>query len=402
MAPIIVRTIAEMRALRASWGAGARVGFVPTMGALHAGHTGLLARARAGGCSHTVASIFVNPAQFAPHEDLSRYPRALEADLAALATRGCDAVFAPRAQDMYPAGAAFAPFRTFVVPAEADSRTPEGGARPGFFRGVATVVLKLLNCVAPTHAVFGQKDGVQCLVVRQMVRDLNLPVRIDVAPTTREDDGLAMSSRNAYLSAEQRAAAPAIFRALERARHDFRDSAEARALQAAIAERQDLRRQRRREREAGSAGGGDAAAAAADDAAAAVAAQQSAVSASRGGRDERAAAAAGSGTAADALPALPELEPALARVAASVREDLARGGHGLLRAPQYLAFSDALTGRDVARARDSTARNGAVMLSVAVPIGSLRLLDNVLLVGTHEDLGADPDDEGEGAGGEAA
>jgi pantoate--beta-alanine ligase len=409
--PVVARSVAEVRALRAAMDAlaraagapAARVGFVPTMGALHAGHLDLvrLARADRGGggggggggrsgrapAHFVLASIFVNPTQFAPHEDLSRYPRTLDSDLAALAARGCDAAFVPRARDMYPPGAAFAPFRTFVAPAEADARTPEGGARPGFFRGVATVVLKLLNCVAPTHAVFGQKDGVQCLVVRQMARDLNLRVRVDVAPTTREADGLAMSSRNAYLSAEQRAAAPAIFRALERARRDFRDSAEARELQAAIAERQRDRRRRRREvgESDGDGGGGD-------DAATAVAAQQAAVSASRGGRE----AEEGSGTAAAAAAAA-ALEPALARAAESVRADVAREGGGLLRAPQYLAFSDALSGRDVLRAADSTARNGAVMMSVAVPVGSLRLLDNVMLLGDPADLGADPDaDEDDG------
>ena len=245
---LVARSVPEMRALRlamdahalAHHGRLARVGFVPTMGALHAGHLSLCGLARSGAAGagaaggdvrsdFLVASIFVNPTQFAPHEDLATYPRTWDADVAALSAAGADAVFAPTAGAMYPPAA---PHRTFVELAGVDG-TPEGAARPGFFRGVATVVTKLLTAVAPTVAAFGQKDGIQCIVVKQLVRDLNLPVTVLVGATTRELDGLAMSSRNVYLTAPQRAAAPAIYRALGALVAEFHGSQEGRAQLAA-------------------------------------------------------------------------------------------------------------------------------------------------------------------------
>lgn len=266
---LVARSVPEMRALRlamdahalARHGRLARVGFVPTMGALHDGHLSLCALARAGPPAGSpaaagaadghaagaaaapdgdgdarrsdflVASIFVNPTQFAPHEDLATYPRTWDADVAALAAAGADAVFAPTAAAMYPPAA---PHRTFVELAGVDG-TPEGAARPGFFRGVATVVTKLLGAVAPTVAAFGQKDGIQCVVVKQLVRDLNVPVAVLVGPTTRERDGLALSSRNVYLSPAQRAAAPAIHRALAAVVDEFHAAPEGRAQLAAAA-----------------------------------------------------------------------------------------------------------------------------------------------------------------------
>lgn len=238
------RTVEDMRAARQQMdadmfrkhGRPARVGFVPTMGALHAGHLQLLDAARAGAgdgpADYVVSSVFVNPTQFAPHEDLSKYPRTWDADLAALKAKACDAVLVPTASAMYPPSA---PYRTFISQTDVDANTPEGLARPGFFRGVATVVTKLLNIVNPTHAVFGQKDGIQCIVVRTLARDLNIPTKIVVAPTMRDPDGLAMSSRNVYLSPEQRAAAPAIYAALTAAQGTFAASPEARASAAARA-----------------------------------------------------------------------------------------------------------------------------------------------------------------------
>ena len=248
--PLLVRHVGDMRALRTAMdvvsvqrhGRTARVGFVPTMGALHAGHLTLCDLARAGGSSaeaaahratgsdFLVSSIFVNPTQFAPHEDLSTYPRTLDADVAKLEGKGVDVVFAPLATQMYPLGA---PFRSFVELSGVDATSPEGGARPGFFRGVATVVTKLLALVAPTSAAFGQKDGVQCIAIRTLARDLNLPVSILIGATSRESDGLAMSSRNVYLSPEQRAAAPAIFRGLRAAQRELEHSPEGVAALAA-------------------------------------------------------------------------------------------------------------------------------------------------------------------------
>jgi pantoate--beta-alanine ligase len=186
------------------------VGFVPTMGALHEGHLALVRRARAE-CDHVAASIFVNPTQFGPHEDLDRYPRPLERDLALLRQGGADLVFLPSVEEIYPPGG-----DTAVVPG-ALARRLEGRTRSGHFRGVATVVAKLLNIVLPDRAYFGEKDGQQLRVVQALVRDLCLPVTIVPVPTVREPDGLALSSRNVYLSPEQRRAATVLYRALQSA-----------------------------------------------------------------------------------------------------------------------------------------------------------------------------------------
>lgn len=190
--------------------AGRSVGFVPTMGALHEGHLSLVRHAKAA-CGVVAASVFVNPAQFGPREDFDRYPRDLERDGALLEDAGVAALFHPGADTLYPGGVAS--FRTWIT-VEGLSDVLEGAARPGHFRGVATVVAKLLHIVEPDAAFFGQKDAQQALVIRAMARDLDLPARIEVCPTVREPDGLALSSRNAYLSAPERAAAPVIFRAL--------------------------------------------------------------------------------------------------------------------------------------------------------------------------------------------
>lgn len=187
--------------------AGKSVGLVPTMGALHEGHLSLVRRAKSE-CDVTVATIFVNPTQFAPHEDFSKYPRTLESDLAALAAANCDMVFVPSREEMYPADAS-----TFIEPPQV-AQPLEGVFRPGHFRGVATVVLKLFNIISADKAYFGQKDFQQALVIQRMVADLNLPVQVVVCPITREPDGLAMSSRNRYLSPSERQQALALSRAL--------------------------------------------------------------------------------------------------------------------------------------------------------------------------------------------
>ncbi len=186
------------------------VGFVPTMGALHAGHRSLVRAARQH-CGIVVASIFVNPTQFAPNEDFSRYPRTLEQDCQMLEAEGVDVVFTPTAEAMYPSGAA-----TFVD-VEGVSDRLDGASRPGHFRGVATVVAKLFHIVQPELAFFGQKDAAQVAVLRKMVRDLDFPLEIIVCPTVREPDGLAMSSRNRYLSTEERRQALSLSRALQAA-----------------------------------------------------------------------------------------------------------------------------------------------------------------------------------------
>jgi pantoate--beta-alanine ligase len=190
---------------------GLSVGLVPTMGALHAGHVSLIRAARLE-TGFVVVSIFVNPTQFGPKEDLSRYPRPLAQDLAACAREGVDLVFHPDADVMYPPG-----FRTFVE-VQGLQDVLCGKARPGHFRGVATVVLKLFNIVQPDIAYFGQKDGQQTRILEQMVRDLNVPVRLRICPIVREPDGLALSSRNQYLDPDQRRQAAVLYRALEEAR----------------------------------------------------------------------------------------------------------------------------------------------------------------------------------------
>lgn len=204
---LILKDKAALRAWRSSLPTAAKLGFVPTMGALHAGHISLMELAQAGS-DRVIASIFVNPLQFGANEDLSRYPRPLEADLAKLEAAGVEAVFLPSVDDMYPSGAS-----TFVD--ESMVSLPLCGAeRPGHFRGVATVVLKLFNLVQPHFAWFGQKDAQQCAVIERMVRDLDVPVEIRRGPIVREADGLALSSRNVYLSEQDRAAAPLIYQSL--------------------------------------------------------------------------------------------------------------------------------------------------------------------------------------------
>ncbi len=213
----ILRTIDEARAactrIRQD---GKRLGLVPTMGALHEGHLSLVRSARAQ--TNVVAvSIFVNPLQFGPNEDFNRYPRAFERDCALLEAEGVALVFAPTPQDMYGPdfGSAASSNSTFVeVPGLSDKL--EGKTRPGHFRGVTTVVSKLFHIVAPDAAFFGQKDAQQAVILRRMVRDLDLPVEMVVCPIVREPDGLAMSSRNAYLDPQQRRAAPVLHRALMR------------------------------------------------------------------------------------------------------------------------------------------------------------------------------------------
>lgn len=207
----VVTTKAEMRALTRAWRQnGNSVALVPTMGYLHAGHMALVERARAEG-GRTVASIFVNPTQFGPNEDLATYPRDTERDLAMLRAAGVDAVFLPGVTEIYEPGA-----QTIVETTEL-ARVLIGKLRPGHFRGVATVVTKLFNIVQPDTACFGEKDYQQLTVIRRMVRDLDMPVRIIGVPTVREADGLAMSSRNVRLTPEDRAAAPVIARALTQA-----------------------------------------------------------------------------------------------------------------------------------------------------------------------------------------
>jgi pantoate--beta-alanine ligase len=203
----VIETVAEMRAARREL--ASPVGFVPTLGYLHAGHLSLAQAARAE-CASVVASTFVNPTQFGPNEDLSRYPRDLPRDLDLLATAGVDLVFTPTAAEMYPTG-----FATWVEPSGVLSERLEAASRPGHFRGVATVVTKLFGIVAPGAAYFGQKDAQQVAVIRRMIADLNLSVELRVLPTVRERDGLAMSSRNAYLNVDDRADAAILYRALQ-------------------------------------------------------------------------------------------------------------------------------------------------------------------------------------------
>jgi pantoate--beta-alanine ligase len=219
----LVDSIAEMRSLcRAARSRGNRVGLVPTMGALHQGHLSLVKAAR-GKSDLVAASIFVNPTQFGPNEDFAKYPRTLESDCALLEREGVELVFAPTVEEMYPKGAV-----TGVV-VEGLSDRLCGKSRPGHFRGVTTVVAKLFHIVEPDVAFLGQKDGAQVAIIRRMVRDLNMPVAIEVCPIVREADGLAISSRNAYLSPDQRKSALVLHRSLMRVKKPFdegeRDSA---------------------------------------------------------------------------------------------------------------------------------------------------------------------------------
>lgn len=236
----LAKTIAEIRAAVAdARRAGARrVGLVPTMGALHEGHYSLVDAAR-GGCDFVVVSIFVNPTQFGPGEDYKRYPRPLEADLPGCASRGADAVFAPAVDEMYPQRP-----RTSVHVAGL-TEVLCGPFRPGHFDGVCTVVAKLLSIVGPDAAYFGEKDYQQAIVVRQMVADLDLPVEIRLCPTVREADGLARSTRNAYLSAEERGQAAALYASMQLARRlvrqgERKSSEIAAAVRAYLADRAPL------------------------------------------------------------------------------------------------------------------------------------------------------------------
>jgi len=219
----IARTIAEIRAIRRELRtAGQSVGLVPTMGALHAGHVSLV-RAACARCEAVAVSIFVNPTQFGPNEDFAKYPRTWDADCALLERESVGLLFAPSAEEMYPRGAS-----TFVEVAGV-SDCLDGASRPGHFRGVATVVAKLLNIVEPDKAFFGQKDAAQVAVLRRMVRDLNFNLELVVCPTVREPDGLAFSSRNRYLSRDDRKQALVLSSALKRveeqAARGIRDSA---------------------------------------------------------------------------------------------------------------------------------------------------------------------------------
>lgn len=206
---MIVTTLDELRSAR--FILDGKVGLVPTMGYLHDGHLSLVRRARQE-CDNVVVSIFVNPTQFGPTEDLSSYPRDLERDLRLLSDAGVSLVWTPTAEVMYPNG-----YQTWVE-VEALTEPLEGAMRPGHFRGVTTVVAKLFNAVQPHRAYFGQKDAQQAAVIRRMALDLNFPLEVVICPTVREPDGLAMSSRNTYLDADQRKAATVLFRALSAAR----------------------------------------------------------------------------------------------------------------------------------------------------------------------------------------
>jgi pantoate--beta-alanine ligase len=209
----VISTVHEFEQQRTQW--LGQVGFVPTMGYLHPGHLSLLRQARQEN-QVLVASIFVNPTQFGPHEDFNSYPRNLEHDLRLLAEVGTDVVFTPTPQEMYPQG-----FATYVEPVGVLAEQAEGASRPGHFRGVATVVLKLFQLVRPQRAYFGQKDAQQVVVISRMVRDLNLPITLRVGPTIRESDGLAMSSRNSQLDPTMRKAATVLYRALQAGRSTF-------------------------------------------------------------------------------------------------------------------------------------------------------------------------------------
>lgn len=222
---MIVKTLPELRQARGKL--PGPLGLVPTMGYLHEGHLSLVRRAKEV-CASVAVSIFVNPTQFGPKEDLSRYPRNLEGDLSLLREAGVDLVWTPDNEDVYPPG-----FQTWVS-VENLTLPLEGAVRPGHFRGVTTVVAKLFNAFTPDRAFFGQKDAQQAAVIRRMSLDLNFPVEIEICPTVREADGLAMSSRNAYLNPQERQSATVLFRALSAAKtafeHGDKDAGHLRAL----------------------------------------------------------------------------------------------------------------------------------------------------------------------------
>jgi pantoate--beta-alanine ligase len=229
----IVSSIVVMQRLAKKWQhAGTRIGFVPTMGYLHAGHLSLVKRARqaAGKNGKVVVSIYINPTQFAPTEDLSKYPRDLKRDLKLLRELNTDVVFTPSDAEMYPNKSENG-FSTYVVE-EKLSQSMEGASRPTHFRGVTTIVAKLFNIVLPDAAVFGQKDFQQAAVIKRMMADLNFPVKIIVAPTLREKDGLAMSSRNKYLIGDLRRQATVLWRAIQTAKAAVKKSISAAKLKA--------------------------------------------------------------------------------------------------------------------------------------------------------------------------
>ncbi|CAJ1966987.1 unnamed protein product [Cylindrotheca closterium] len=214
--PILYQSISAFRSMRRELQPSIKIGFVPTMGALHDGHLSLVREAR----KHNdivVASIFVNPTQFGPNEDFDKYPRRLEKDSELLAEYGVDHLFAPKIDDMYGKNHV-----TKVDPQGFDD-TAEGRSRPGHFSGVATIVTKLFNIVKPTNAYFGQKDAAQCVLIKRVVEDLDMDLNVVVMDTIREDDGLAMSSRNAYLKPDERAGAPVIYRSLSAAKALFKE-----------------------------------------------------------------------------------------------------------------------------------------------------------------------------------
>jgi pantoate--beta-alanine ligase len=240
----ILHAIADFRAWRNVLPRQMLTPFVPTMGALHAGHASLVRQARAMAPSPAgavVASIFVNPTQFGPHEDFAKYPRTLDADCALLAAAGCDAVLAPSADEMYPGirelSTQQAALQTAVDPGPL-ANVLEGALRPGHFRGVCTVVAKLLSVVQPSHLLLGQKDFQQQAILRHMCADLNLPVEVVTCPTVREADGLAMSSRNRYLTPDERSRAVALWEALSWAKQAYQaGERRARELDAGMEER---------------------------------------------------------------------------------------------------------------------------------------------------------------------
>jgi pantoate--beta-alanine ligase len=224
----LVLTVEQLRSVRATL--PEPLGLVPTMGYLHQGHLSLVRQAR-NECASLAVSIFVNPTQFGPGEDLASYPRDLDRDLQLLKAENVDLVWAPTPETMYPAG-----FQTWIT-VEKVTQPLEGRMRPGHFRGVATIVAKLFNAVQPHRAYFGQKDAQQTVVIRQMTRDLDFPVEIVVCPTVREADGLAMSSRNAYLRPEERQAATVLYRGLYAAQVAFRSGErDAERLRSIVAE----------------------------------------------------------------------------------------------------------------------------------------------------------------------
>ncbi|KAG6956624.1 hypothetical protein JG688_00011337 [Phytophthora aleatoria] len=213
----ILETVDTFRQARRALPPNATLGLVPTMGGLHKGHMSLVKQARSS-CDFVAASIFVNPAQFGPNEDYSKYPRTFEKDVALLEEQGVDLVFFPSADEMY------SPHHSCYVDPEGFDDLVEGRCRKGHFRGVATVVTKLFNIVKPTHAFFGQKDAAQVVLIKRMVSDLNIPVQINVVPIVREADGLALSTRNQYLSSVERKAASVLHRGLAHAQDLFQQA----------------------------------------------------------------------------------------------------------------------------------------------------------------------------------